>query len=169
MYLFQCISHGDSKNGHEILQFWHFLQNLLIFWPVVCTRLPRGKHFFQYPYTGRWWYESHDIYHITLQVLGVKYSGGTSIILVEGVQEEMCNLLRLFGIITSAFCNTLFRLLTLGTVFFSKPRSAILFPFKSLVEHVSVHVFSFFFLFLFSMCWSSFCCWKNTFMLPLEV
>ena len=40
----ECISHGDSKYGHEIPQFWHFLPNLLNLWPVVCIRLPRGKH-----------------------------------------------------------------------------------------------------------------------------
>ena len=44
LYLFQCISYGDSKYGHEIPQFWHFLPNLLHIWPVVCTRLPQGKH-----------------------------------------------------------------------------------------------------------------------------
>ena len=39
--LFQCISHGSSKYGHEIPKCWHFVQNL--YWPVVC--LPCGKHF----------------------------------------------------------------------------------------------------------------------------
>ena len=43
-YLFQCIYHGGSKYGHKIPQFGHFLQMLLNVWPVVCTRLPRGKH-----------------------------------------------------------------------------------------------------------------------------
>ena len=42
MYSVECISHGESKYGHEIPQFWHFLQNLLNLRPVVCTRLSHG-------------------------------------------------------------------------------------------------------------------------------
>ena len=43
LYSFECIFHWDSKYGHEMPQFWHFLQTLWHFWPVVCTRLPLGK------------------------------------------------------------------------------------------------------------------------------
>ena len=39
LYLFQCISHGDSKYSNQIPECWHFLQKLLHFLPVVCTRL----------------------------------------------------------------------------------------------------------------------------------
>ena len=43
-YHFKCISHGDAKCGYEILQFRKILQFCLTFCPVVCTRLPHGKH-----------------------------------------------------------------------------------------------------------------------------
>ena len=43
LYLPECIFHCGFKSGHEISQFWHFFTNLFNFWPVVCTRLPRGK------------------------------------------------------------------------------------------------------------------------------
>ena len=44
LYLSECIFHCGFKYGHEIPQFLHFLQFLNNFWPVVCTRLPCGKH-----------------------------------------------------------------------------------------------------------------------------
>ena len=44
LYLSECIFHGGFKYGHEIPQFRHFLQILLNFWPVVCTRLSHRKH-----------------------------------------------------------------------------------------------------------------------------
>ena len=36
LYSLECISHGHSKYGPEILQFWHFLQN---WFPFLTCRL----------------------------------------------------------------------------------------------------------------------------------
>ena len=36
LYLFECIFQGDSKYGHDILQFWHFWTFCNIYECVVC-------------------------------------------------------------------------------------------------------------------------------------
>ena len=44
LYSFECISHCDSKYGHEIPEFWHFWTFCAFFLSVFCPHLPRGKH-----------------------------------------------------------------------------------------------------------------------------
>ena len=40
---YKCISYGGFKYGHEIPKRWRLLQLLSDVWPVVCSRLSRGK------------------------------------------------------------------------------------------------------------------------------
>ena len=43
LYLFECISHGDSKYSHKIPEFLHFLKILVTFGTCrLLTKLPRG-------------------------------------------------------------------------------------------------------------------------------
>ena len=44
LYLFECITHGHSKYGNEIPQFFSFFTTFFdIFWPVVCTGINNGN------------------------------------------------------------------------------------------------------------------------------
>ena len=46
LYLFECVSHGDSKYSHQIPECWHFWTILCNVWHVVCSSLLRGYWFY---------------------------------------------------------------------------------------------------------------------------